>query len=333
VKAVVQSAYGSHDVLRIRDVVPPSVGDDAVLVRVHAAAVSISDTITRSGRPLFGRLFTGLRRPRVPIKGSEFAGQIEARGGRVTRFEKGDEVFGSTGSKQGCYAEYVCITEDDLVAIKPSQLSHEEGAAICSALAAWNFLREKADVQPGERVLINGATGGIGTYAVQLARHFGAHVTGACRTADMEFITSLGADEVIDCSREDFMRSGETYDVIFDTENESSYSRCKDSLSPSGIYLRTFPGPAILLQMFWTSLTGRKRAVVSATGLLPIAKRRAFLEEVTNLIRSGALRSVVDRRYPLEQIRDAYRRSESGDTTGTVVVTMGHQRSDPDRDR
>lgn len=321
-KAVVQSSYGSHDVLRVQEVATPTAGDDEVLVRVYAAAVSISDTITRTGRPLFGRVFTGLRRPRRPIKGSEFAGQVEAIGRHVTRFEKGDDVFGSTGSKQGCYAEYAGISEDELAAVKPGRMTHEEAAAVCSALAAWNFLREKADVQIGQKVLILGASSSIGTHAIQLARHFGAHVTGVCRTADLELIESLGADEVIDSTRQDFTGSGETYDIIFDTESESSYLRCKGSLAPNGFYLLTFPGPVILLQMLWTSMIGKKRAVVSATGLLPIAKRRAFLEEVINLVETGALRSIVDRRYPLDRIRDAYRRSEGCDTTGTVVVTL-----------
>ncbi len=321
-KAVVQSSYGSHDVLRVQEMATPTAQDDELLVRVHAAAVSISDTIARTGRPLFGRVFTGLRRPRRPIKGSEFAGQVEAIGRHVTRFEKGDEVLGSTGSKAGCYAEYACISEHDLVAVKPGRMTYEEAAAVCSALAAWNFMREKADVQTGQKVLIIGTSGSHGTHAIQLARHFGAHVTGVCRTADVDLIESLGANQVIDSTRQDFTRRGETYDIIFDAESESSYLRCKGLLTPNGMYLRTFPGPAILLQMMWTSMIGKKRAVVSATGLLPIAKRRAFLEEVMNLVETGALRSIVDRRYPLDRIRDAYRRSEGGDTTGTVVVTL-----------
>ncbi len=197
---------------------------------------------------------------------------------------------------------------------------------MCGALAAWNFLREKANVQVGQEVLVNGASGAIGTAAIQLAKHFGARVTGVCSTSERELVESLGADNVIDDTREDFTNIGEAYDVIFDAESTSSYRRCRGSLAEDGVYLRTFPGLAILLEMLWTSRVGRKRAIVSATGLMPISKRRVFLDEVTKLVEAGKMRSIVDQRFPLERLADAYRHAERGRLRGTVVVIVGDAR-------
>lgn len=321
-RAVVQHEYGSVDALQLEDVIRPTPEPDEVQVRVRAAAVTLSESITLKGRPLVARFFTGLLRPRQPIQGSEFSGQIEAIGEDVKRFEVGDEVFGVTGSEGGCFAEFMCVPEDGLLAIKPANTSFAETASVCGALAAWNFLREKANVQAGQHVLVNGASGAIGTAAIQLAKHFGARVTGVCSTGELGLIESLGADNVIDETRQDFTRNGQIYDVIFDAESTSSYWRCRRSLAEDGLYLRTFPGLAILLQMLWTSRVGRKRAIVSATGLMPITKRRAFLMEVKRLVEAGKLRAVVDRCFPMERVADAYRHAERGQQRGTVVVTV-----------
>ncbi len=319
-KAAVQRRYGPLALLRIEEVTRPTPREGEVLVRVHAASVSESDTITRTGRPLIGRLFTGLLRPRRAIQGSEFAGEIEATGRNVTQFSPGDKVFGSTGGFRGCYAEYARMPADVLMAIKPNRMEYEEAASICSALAAWNLLREKAKVRAGQKVLINGAAGIIGTSAVQIAKHFGANVTGVSSPSDTELIKSLGADAVLTAA--DFTASGERYDIILDAESESSYLRCRHALTKDGIYVRTFPGPMILLQMLWTRWIGHNRAMVSATGLRPIANRRAILDEVRNLIEMGKLRAVIDRCYSLENIADAYRRAEGPHKSGAVVVTM-----------
>jgi NADPH:quinone reductase-like Zn-dependent oxidoreductase len=321
-RAVVQDEYGSLDLLRLDEVPRPGPRDDEVLIRVRAAAVTLSDTITRTGRPLFARFFTGLLRPRQHIQGSEFAGEVAAVGRDVTVFDVGDEVFGVTGSAYGCFAEFMSMPADGLLAIKPTNMGFDEAASVCGALAAWNFLHDKADVRTGQRVLVNGASGAIGTAAIQVAKHLGARVTGVCGTGELELVASLGADEVIDDTREDFTSNGELYDVVFDAESTSSYRRCRGSLAQNGVYLRTFPGPVILLQMFLTSYVGRKRAIVSATGLMPIAKRRAFLDEVTKLVEAGEMRSVIDRSFPLERLADAYRHAERGTLRGTVVVTM-----------
>ena len=244
----------------------------------------------------------------------------------VSRFEVGDEVFGVTGSACGCFAEFMCMPEDGLLGIKPANTTFEEAASVCGALAAWNFLHDKAQVGAGQEVLVNGASGAIGTAAIQLAKNFGAQVTAVCSPGEVELVESLGADEVVDDTREDFTESGEVYDVVFDAESTSSYRRCRSSLADDGVYLRTFPGPLILLEMLWTSRFGRKRAIVSATGLMPIAKRRVFLDEITRLVEAGTMRSVIDRSFPLEDLAYAYRHAERGRNRGTVVVAMNRDR-------
>lgn len=323
-KAVVQRRYGALDLLQVAELPKPEPEDNEVLVRIRAVAVTLSDSMMRKGRPFVVRLFSGLLRPKRPILGAEFGGDVAAVGKDVQRFAVGDRVFGSTGDECGCYAEYVCVPEDGFMATMPSNMTYDEGAPVCGALAAWNFLRDKANVQTGQRVLISGASGSIGSTAIQLASHFGAHVTGVCSTENLDLVASLGADKVIDYTREDFTEGAETYDVIFDAENKSSFSRCRKILKRDGVYLRTYPGVTILLQMLWTSKIGRKKAVISATGLMSVSKRLAFLEELKQLIEEGELQTVVDRRYPLEQIADAYRYAERGHKRGTVMVTVDH---------
>ena len=327
-RAVVQRRYGPLDLLQVEERPRPEPEDNEVLVRIRAVAVTLSDSMMRKGRPLVVRLFSGLLRPKTPILGAEFGGDVAAVGKDVQRFAVGDRVFGSTGDDCGCYAEYVCVPEHGFMAKMPSNITYDEGAPVCGALAAWNFLRDKANVQSGQRILISGASGSIGTTAVQLARHFGADVTGVCSTGNLELVASLGADKVIDYTSEDFTKGAETYDVIFDAENKSSFSRCRKILKRDGVYLRTYPGLTILLQMLWTSRIGRKKAVISATGLMPVSERLAFLEELKQLIEDEELRSVVDRRYPLDQIADAYRYAERGHKRGTVVVTVDHTDTD-----
>lgn len=326
-KAAVQRRYGPVDRVRVEEVRTPSPAPDEVMVRVRAAAVTVSDTMARRGRPLLVRPFAGLLRPRRNIGGTEFSGDVEAIGTDVSRFSVGDRVFGSTGSRGGCYAEYLCISQDGFIAKMPAKLGYPQGAPVCGALAAWNFLCAKARLKRGQRILIGSAWGDIGTAAVQLAKHLGAEVTVVCRPNDVDAFLSLGADITIDPA-EDFTRGGRSYDVIFDTQSESSFSRCKRVLAPNGVYLRTYPGPAVLLQMLWTSRLGRKKAVFSATGLLPVSARLTFLEAIKHVIESGGLATVVDSCFPLERIADAYDTAEREQTLGTVVVTMNH-RDDP----
>ncbi|AKB85076.1 alcohol dehydrogenase, zinc containing [Methanococcoides methylutens MM1] len=323
-KAVVHEKYGPPDVLEIREIAKPIPKDNEVLIKMHSAAVTISDIMMVKGSPFITRFFTGLVRPRRAVQGSEFAGEIEAVGKDAKRFKAGDRVFGSNGDYRGCYAEFVCIPEEEFLDTMPDNMSYEEAAPVCGALAAWNFLADKANIQSGQKVLINGASGSMGTAAIQIARYFGTEVTGVCSTRNLELVRSLGADKVIDDTKEDFTKSGETYDIIFDTESTSSFSHCKGSLTQKGIYLKTFPGIATLLQMLWTSKIGSKKAMFSATGLLPVPERLGFLKELKGLIEAGILKSVIDRNYPLEQIVEAYRYVEKGDEVGNVVITVKH---------
>jgi NADPH:quinone reductase-like Zn-dependent oxidoreductase len=280
--------------------------------------------MTRKGSPFLTRFFTGLIRPKNPIPGAEFAGEIEAIGNDVKRFKKGDQVFGTDLNDLGAYAEYKCLSEDGVLAIKPANVTWEEAAPVCGALAAWNFLTDQVIIHSGQKILINGASGSIGTIAIQIARYFGAKVTGVCSTSNAELVQSLGADQVIDYKKQDFTKIGHTWDIIFDVENKSSFSQCKGSLTQKGVYLKTFPGLTILLQMLWTSKIGSKKAKISATGLRSISDRISFLNELICLIEAGKLKSVIDRSYPLEQTAEANRYVEKGHIKGNVVITVEH---------
>ncbi len=323
-RAVVCTKYGPPEVLQLKEVEKPIPRDNEVLIRIHAATVALSDLMTRKGAPFLVRFFTSLIVPKNPIPGAEFAGEIEAVGKDVKLFNKGDLVIGVDLSGLGAYAEYKCLPEDGVLAIKPANVTWEEAAPVRGALAAWNFLTDQVTIQSGQKVLINGASGSIGTTAVQIARYFGAEVTAVCSPTNLELVKSLGVDHVIDCTKEDFTKTGQTWDVIFDTESESSFSRCKGSLTQKGVYLKTFPGLAILLQMLWTSKIGSKKAKFSATGLRPIPERLAFLKELIELVEAGNIKTVIDRRYPLEQIVEAHRYVEKGHKKGNVVITVGN---------
>jgi len=211
-----------------------------------------------------------------------------------------------------------------VLAIKPANVTYEEAAPVCGALAAWNILKDKANIQSGHKVLINGASGSIGTAAVQIARYFGAEVTGVCSTANLELVKSLGADKVIDYTKEDFTKTGRTYDIIFDTVSKSSFLRCKGSLTQRGVYLSAIPGLAIILQMLWTSKFGSKKAKFSATGLRPVSERLIFLKELIELVEAGKIKTVIDRCYPLEQTAEAHRYVEKGHKKGNVIITLDH---------
>jgi NADPH:quinone reductase-like Zn-dependent oxidoreductase len=327
VQTIVCTKYGSPDVLQIGEVEKPTPGGNEVLIRIYATTATPSDCANRKGDPFISRFFTGLIRPKNPILGVEIAGEIEAIGKDVKLFKEGDQVFGSAGLGFGAYAEYIFLPEEGVVAIKPANITYEEAAPVCDgALTAWNFLRDKANIQSEQKVLINGASGSVGTSAVQLAKYFGAEVTGVCSTTNLELVKSLGADKVIDYTKEDFTKTGQTYDIIFDAVGKSSFLRCKGSLKQRGIYLTTVPTLAILLQMLWTSKIGSKKVVLSATGLRPVPERLIFLKELIELIEAGKIKSVMDKRYPLEQIAEAHKYVEKGHKKGNVVITLEHNK-------
>jgi NADPH:quinone reductase-like Zn-dependent oxidoreductase len=315
-KAIVYTQFGPPDVLQLKAVEKPTPKDNEVLVKIYATTVVKEDPDMRRAPG-----FNGILRPRNRILGQELAGEIEAIGTDVTRFSPGDQVYGM--GMFGAYAEYKCMRQDDALAIKPATMSYAEAASVANgALTALPFLRDKGNIQRGQTVLIYGASGSVGTAALQLAQYYGAEVTGVCSTANLEMIKSLGADHVIDYTQEKFTENGKTYDIIFDTVGKCSFSGCKDSLTDTGVYLTTVPTPGIMLQALWTARSGGKKVRFAAAGLRPASAKRKDLDFLTQLIEAGELRAVIDRCYPLEQMAEAHRYVEQGHKKGNVVITV-----------
>ncbi len=322
-KAIVCTKYGPPEVLQLREVEKPTLRDNEVLIRVHAATVTKGDCELRSLKlPLLWKLFLrigfGIRAPRKKILGQELAGEIESVGETVTMFKKGDQIFANTGLHLGAYAEYDCLPEKGLIATKPSNMSYEEAAAVpVGGLHALQYLR-KANIQSGQKVLINGAGGSIGTVAVQLAKYYGAEVTGVDSTGKLDMLRSIGADHAIDYTREDFTENGEKYDVIFDTVGKSSHFHGIRSLKEKGFYLLGNPGLSQMIRAPWTSRKGNKRVI---SRMEPYrTEDLIFLRE---LIEDGKVRSVIDRRYPLEETAEAHRYVDTGQKRGNVAITIG----------
>lgn len=321
-KAMVYATYGRPDVVKLQELTRPTPGPGEVLVRIRAALVTPSDAVSRAGTPYFARLYFGLTRPKFPVLGSEFAGEIAAVGSGVTRFRVGDEVIG--GDKTlGAHAEFLCVPEAGAIAPKPANLSFEESVAVIDgAMTALPFLRDSAGLRAGQRVLINGASGAVGVAAVQLAKHFGATVTAVCSSSNHELVASLGADAVIDYTAEDFTRGDRHYDVVFDAVGKSSFATCRRALTEGGIYLTTVPSPAILLEQAWTARFGKRRAGIAFTGLRDSADKADDLAVLATLVEAGSLVPVIDRRYRLEEIALAHEYVDTGRKRGSVVVTV-----------
>jgi NADPH:quinone reductase-like Zn-dependent oxidoreductase len=321
-KAIVWTKYGPPDVLQLKEVEKPTPKDNEILVKIHATTVTAGDCEQRSLKlPILYRyimrLVIGLRKPkRKTILGLELSGEIESVGKDVKLFKEGDQVFGYTESL-GAYGEYICLREDGALALKPINMTYEEAAAVPQgALTALYFLR-KANIQSGQKILIFGASGGVGTYAVQLAKYFGAEVTGVCSTTKLELVRSLGADKVIDYTNEDFTKSGETYDIIFDTVGKSPFSGSKRSLKKEGLYVFTTFGLSRLFRMLWLNMRSDKKAII---GLVEENNEELiFLKE---LIEAEKLTSVIDRSYPFELTAEAHRYVETGQKKGQVVINL-----------
>jgi len=334
-KAIVCTEYGPPDVLQLKEVAKPLPGDNEILVRIHATPVSFGDLLVRNLKAispkkfhmpflfwLIAKLYFGFGKPRITILGSEFAGEIEAAGKDVKRFKAGDPVFGYRGQSMGAYAEYLCMAENGVLAPKPANMTYEEAAAVpYGAIMALSLLR-KVDLRPGQRILVNGASGGIGPFVVQLAKsHFGANVTGVCSTPRLEYVRSLGADKVIDYTREDFTDCDETYDYIFDILGKSSFSRVQRTLKPNGRCLLVSFKMKQLWQMLWTSLFGSKKVICALSS--EKAEDLVFIKE---LIEAGKIKAVIDKCYPLAQAAEAHRHVEQGHKKGSVVITVGERR-------
>jgi NADPH:quinone reductase-like Zn-dependent oxidoreductase len=325
-KAILHTEYGPSDELQLQEIEKPVPKKDEVLIKIHATTVTTSDCNQRNltfAPKLFllpMRMQFGLMKPKQHLLGLDLAGEIEAIGKDVKRFKKGDQVFGSTEPALGAHAEYICLPEGGALTKKPANLTWEEAASIpLAGITALYFIRDQGNIQAGQEVLIHGASGAIGTFAVQLARYYGAEVTGVCSTRNVEMVKSLGADKVIDYTKEDFIKTGRTYDVIFDVVGKISYSRSKRWLKKEGIYLATLPTAGTLFQMLWTSVVGEK-TVKNGTKPANIDDL-LFLKELTE---AGQLRAVIDRRYPLEQMAEAFRYVEQGRKKGNVAIIVVH---------
>jgi NADPH:quinone reductase-like Zn-dependent oxidoreductase len=328
-KAIVWTKYGPPDGLQLKEIGKPVPKDDEILIKVYATTVTAGDCEMRSLKfPLYlslpMRLFVGIRKPkRVTIIGQEFAGEIEAVGSDVKRFKVGDQVFGSAGFTKGTYAEYLCLPEkpeEGVIAIKPLNMTFDEAATVpTGGLEALHFLT-KGNIQRGQTVLINGAGGSIGTYGVQLAKYFGAEVTAVDSSEKLDMLRSIGTDHVIDYTKEDFTKNGQTYDVIFDIVGVSPFSRSLRSLKENGYYLIANPNLLKMIRGAWTSRNSSKSVIVEMT-----QQKTEDLITLRGLIEAGVIKSIIDKRYPLEQVAEAHSYVETGVKQGNVVITVDHE--------
>jgi len=318
-KAIVCTKYGPPEVLQLKEVEKPAPKDDEVLIKVCASTVNRTDTALLRAKPFFARLFTGILKPNKPIPGTEFAGIIEAAGKNVSSYKVDDKVFGFDDTGSGSHAQYMTISETKALAIIPKNISYEQAAASTEgAHYAYNFIN-KINLKSGQKVLVNGATGGIGSASIQLLKYFGANVTAVCGTKNIELVKSLGADKVIDYMKEDFTKNDQKHNYIFDAVGKSTFAKCKPLLQPGGVYMSSELG-YMAQNIFFALITpiiGNKKVI------FPIPKDlKGSIFFIKKLIEKGKYKSVIDRKYPLEQIVEAYRYVEKGQKTGNVVITM-----------
>jgi NADPH:quinone reductase-like Zn-dependent oxidoreductase len=321
-KAIVYKKYGVPNVLEPSDVEKPTPEANEVLIKVYATTVTTADCMMRRGDTILSRILLGLFRPakKYQILGTEFSGTVEAIGPKVKKFKPGDEVYAFRGFGTGCYAQYKCMNENGSLALKPPKMGFPEAASLVDgATTALFFLKEKANIQKGQKVLINGASGSIGTFAVQLAKYFGAEVTGVCSTRNIELVKSLGADKVVDYTKEDFAETGDTYDIIFDTVGKSSFAYCRKALKSKGKYISTVMNFRLILQALLTKFSNKKKVMFA----MSLNKTEA-LNFIRTLIEEGRLKTIIDKQYPLEELAAAHEYVEKGHKQGNVVITVSH---------
>jgi len=318
-KAMVYHNFGSPDVLELREIEKPTPKEDEVLIKVHAASVNAMDYRFLTGTPLLARLMAGLLKPKHKVLGLDVAGCVEAVGANFKQFQPGDEVF-ALSMNHGAFAEYVCVPESQIIMVlKPVSMSFEEAASVpFSALSAQTCLRDLGQLQPGQKVLINGASGAVGTFAVQIAKSYGTDVTGVCSTRNLDTVRSIGADNVIDYTQEDFTQSEGRYDLIVDAVRKSSFSDCRRALTSKGIYVTTAVSPALILQQQWVSMTGSQKMVP----MVPKKLITRDLQDLKELLEAGKIKPVIDRSYTLSEVPEALRYYGKGHARGKVVITV-----------
>lgn len=322
-KAIVAIGYGSPEVFTLQQVDKPTPNENQVLVQVHTSTASRADSMIRTGKPYFGRLMLGLLKPKNPIPGTGFAGVVESVGKDVKAFKPGDRVFGETTFGFSTNAEFVAVPEDGVIAVMPDNLKFEDAASYGDGpITSLNFLKHIGKVQPGQKVLINGASGSLGTAAVQLAKHLGAEVTGVCSTRNVGLVKSLGADHVIDYTKQDFTKGDERYDLVFDTVGKSSFGQTKRILAEKGQFLSPVLQFGLLMDMLRTSRSKGKKAVFAATGMRKDAELREMLNELIEIFKAGKLKTVIDRQFPLEKLAEAHRYVDAGRKKGNVVISV-----------
>jgi NADPH:quinone reductase-like Zn-dependent oxidoreductase len=320
-KAVVATGYGNPDVLKFQEVNKPQPKENEILVRVITSAATTADAMMRTGKPYVARLFIGITKPKNGIPGTGFAGVVEKVGQGVTKFKDGHRVFGETAFGFSANAEYLTVSENGVVLPLPENLDFYEAANFCDGhLTSYNFLKEIAALKPGQKVLVNGASGSLGSSAVQIAKHLGASVTAVCSTKNVGLVKSLGADHVIDYSKEDFTQSDVEYDFVYDTIGKSSFKKCKGILKKGGTYLSPVLQFPLLLSMIRTSISGSKKAKFAATGTLPENKLRDLLGQVLSIHQKGCLKTIIDRQFPLEKLAEAHQYIDSGHKKGNIVI-------------
>ncbi|HBH05048.1 MAG TPA: NAD(P)-dependent alcohol dehydrogenase [Flavobacteriales bacterium] len=320
-KAIVAKGYGTPDVFELKMVEKPEPNSKEILVRVMTSSATRADSMIRTGKPYFGRLFLGFFKPKKPIPGTGFSGIVESVGTDVTVFKAGDRVFGETKFGFSSNAEYLTISEESVVLQMPENMDYSEAASFADGhLTSFNFLKEIGKVQPGQKVLINGASGALGTAGVQIAKHLGANVTAVCSEKNIGLVKSLGADEVIDYTKVDFTQGNQRYDLIYDTIGKSSFKACAPVLNENGQYLSPVLNGNLICDMIRTSLFGSRKAKFEATGSNSDLRLNALLKEVIDIYREGQLKTVIDRQFPLEKLAEAHRYIDGGHKRGNIVI-------------